>query len=146
MRSDRQANASWGTGMRREPTHDGGNDDWDEGFSDGEPEYDARTKSPPLMPRHPSHQGPVRSDTRRIVDAGGAALGPAELALFGTHRDSKDRLHWAFNPMKDTRVQATMALLEYLAYEAAQFGVSVVAVTRPLERRVHPLAGVSDVC
>jgi hypothetical protein len=24
--------------------------------------------------------------------------------------------------------------------------VSVVAVTRPLERRVHPLAGVSDVC
>jgi hypothetical protein len=133
---DPQANASWGTALQ--------GDGWGDEEEEEEELYDdhndhtysrsphgggsrtmAYAKSPPLMPTQPSTLGPITPHTRRIVDASGTAVQPAQQALFGTTRQPKDRLHWAFNPRKDPRVQATMSLLEHLAFEAAQLGVSI---------------------
>jgi hypothetical protein len=130
--TDLRANNSWGSALRR----GGGGDQWedmeDEEYDEDYDEDGQHThvhgsntmgiaRSNAVIPLAPSTSHP-----RRAVDAGGTAIEPAQRALFGHDRDSKDRLHWDFDPNKDPRVHSALEAVSYLAYDCVQMGVSDV--------------------
>ncbi|KAI0638205.1 hypothetical protein C8Q77DRAFT_1153873 [Trametes polyzona] len=65
-----------------------------------------------------------------FVDSQGAALKPAERALFNRERPAKERFRWGFNPDKDPRVGS---LLRWIASMSS--GLATIGLKRFLETR-----------
>lgn len=77
----------------------------------------------------------------RFVESGGAALKPAEKALYGVNRPSKDRFQqveieptpciatdlyssWMFPPHKEIAVAESLNWIQHMSYGLATLGVS----------------------
>ncbi|KAJ4472238.1 hypothetical protein J3R30DRAFT_3298455 [Lentinula aciculospora] len=53
----------------------------------------------------------------------GAALVPAQEALFGRARKAKDRIHWMFPPDKDERVESLLTWIETVSDSLGTYGL-----------------------
>ncbi|KAJ3898002.1 hypothetical protein F5879DRAFT_1012829 [Lentinula edodes] len=56
-------------------------------------------------------------------DSKGAALMPAQQALFGRARKAKDRIHWMFPPNKDERVESLLTWIETVSRDLGTYGL-----------------------
>ncbi|KZS97743.1 hypothetical protein SISNIDRAFT_405519 [Sistotremastrum niveocremeum HHB9708] len=59
----------------------------------------------------------------RFVESGGAALLPAERALYGRDRHVKDRIRWSFDPTKEEKVSRLLDWIQATSHAVATFGL-----------------------
>lgn len=59
-----------------------------------------------------------------IVESGGAALEPADRALYSRERPASQRIHWMFSPKKDERVSSLLDWIQAMGHALATLGVS----------------------
>ena len=69
-----------------------------------------------------SRQENARIDAQ-FIESNGAALIPAEKALYSPERLARYRIHWQFDPYKDERVSSLLEWIQDMAYELATLGV-----------------------
>ncbi|KAJ2955755.1 hypothetical protein NUW54_g14716 [Trametes sanguinea] len=63
-----------------------------------------------------------------FIDSHGAALRPAERAMFSRDRPAKERFRWGFNPDKDPRVGTLLRWIASTANGLAEIGVSRASI------------------
>lgn len=60
----------------------------------------------------------------RFIESNGAALIPAQKALYSKDRLARNRIHWLFSPQKDERVASLLDWIQMMSYGLASLGVS----------------------
>jgi hypothetical protein len=148
-----KAASSWGDIVEEEDEWDDDEEDWEDSrrvrFAEDDPGRAAAAAAAAAMTRTPVTQSvpasrtmamatggaaipgvarvaasPEKGDASvQVIESSGAAVNPAQMALFGRDRTAKNRIYWGLSPHQDKRVVSLLAWVNAMNEKVAALGV-----------------------